>query len=155
LHSLRISFLPLSHDELGSSPRESGSLIEKNAGRRIGKKFANLRLLFGYMWAASGQEASLHGQAKLAMRNEFWKTAGVDWGASRFAGRTAAFSKLMADLNRLHVTRTCFARARTSIGRARVDRSPNDAANSVDRISAAREGNQDQMPSSWFATSRR
>ena len=54
--------LPLSHDEVVHG---KGSLIGKMPGDTW-QQFANLRLLFGYMWGASGQEAPLHGRASSA-----------------------------------------------------------------------------------------
>ncbi len=50
--------LPLSHDEVVHG---KGSLINKMPGD-LWQQFANLRLLYGYMYGASRQEAALHGQ---------------------------------------------------------------------------------------------
>ena len=50
--------LPLSHDEVVYG---KGSLIGKMPGDDW-QQFANLRLLFGYMWAHPGQEAAVHGR---------------------------------------------------------------------------------------------
>ncbi len=50
--------LPLSHDEVVHG---KGSLINKMPGD-LWQQFANLRLLYAYMYGASGQEAALHGR---------------------------------------------------------------------------------------------
>ena len=50
--------LPLSHDEVVHG---KGSLLSKMPGDDW-QKFANLRLLFGYMYGAAGQEAAVHGR---------------------------------------------------------------------------------------------
>ena len=51
--------LPLSHDEVVHG---KGSLINKMPGD-LWQQFANLRLLYGYMYGASRQEAAFHGRA--------------------------------------------------------------------------------------------
>ena len=50
--------LPLSHDEVVHG---KGSLLSRMPGDDW-QKFANLRLLFGYMFAPAGQEAAVHGR---------------------------------------------------------------------------------------------
>ena len=50
--------LPLSHDEVVHG---KGSLLGKMPGDDW-QRFANLRLLFGYQWAQTGQEAPVHGR---------------------------------------------------------------------------------------------
>ena len=50
--------LPLSHDEVVYG---KGSMIAKMPGDDW-RKFANLRLLYGYMWGHAGEETVIHGQ---------------------------------------------------------------------------------------------
>ena len=89
--------LPLSHDEVVHGKR---SLIEKMPGDDW-QKFANLRLLFGYMWAHPGKKLLFMG-SELAMRDEFWDEASVDW-ALQDSPPHRGIQQLMADLNRLHL----------------------------------------------------
>ena len=89
--------LPLSHDEVVHGKR---SLLEKMPGDDW-QKFANLRLLFGYMWAHPGKKLLFMG-SELAKREEFWDEASVDW-ALQDSPPHRGIQQLMADLNRLHV----------------------------------------------------
>ena len=50
--------LPLSHDEVVHG---KGSMLGKMPGDEW-QRFANLRLLYGMMWIAAGQEAAVHGR---------------------------------------------------------------------------------------------
>ena len=89
--------LPLSHDEVVHGKR---SLLEKMPGDNW-QKFANLRLLFGYMWAHPGKKLLFMG-SELAKREEFWEEDSVDWGLEDSQAHRG-IQQLMADLNRLHV----------------------------------------------------
>ena len=89
--------LPLSHDEVVHGKR---SLIEKMPGDDW-QKFANLRLLFGYMWAHPGKKLLFMG-SELAMRDEFWEDGSVDWSLEDSQAHRG-IQQLMADLNRLHL----------------------------------------------------
>jgi 1,4-alpha-glucan branching enzyme len=89
--------LPLSHDEVVHGKR---SLLEKMPGDDW-QKFANLRLLFGYMWAHPGKKLLFMG-SELAKREEFWEEGNVDWRLED-APAHRGIQQLMADLNRLHV----------------------------------------------------
>ncbi|MGB9244891.1 MAG: 1,4-alpha-glucan branching protein GlgB [Candidatus Acidiferrales bacterium] len=89
--------LPLSHDEVVHGKR---SLLEKMPGDDW-QKFANLRLLFGYMWAHPGKKLLFMG-SELAKREEFWDEDSVDWRLEDSPPHRG-IQQLMSDLNRLHV----------------------------------------------------
>ena len=90
--------LPLSHDEVVHGKR---SLLEKMPGDDW-QKFANLRLLFGYLYAHPGKKLLFMG-CELAQRNEWSETASIDW---RLEGSPPhrGVQRLVEDLNRLHKT---------------------------------------------------
>jgi 1,4-alpha-glucan branching enzyme len=88
--------LPLSHDEVVHGKR---SLLEKMPGDNW-QKFANLRLLFGYMYAHPGKKLLFMG-AELAQRNEFSEVAGLNWSLENSPPHRG-IQRLVADLNRLH-----------------------------------------------------
>jgi 1,4-alpha-glucan branching enzyme len=90
--------LPLSHDEVVHGKR---SLLEKMPGDDW-QKFANLRLLFGYMFAHPGKKLNFMG-SELAQRGEFWEASAVDWSLEQSPWHLG-IQRLMADLNRLHRT---------------------------------------------------
>jgi 1,4-alpha-glucan branching enzyme len=89
--------LPLSHDEVVHGKR---SLLEKMPGDDW-QKFANLRLLFAYMWAHPGKKLLFMG-SELAKREEFWDEDSVDWALEN-SPTHRGIQQLMADLNRLHL----------------------------------------------------
>jgi 1,4-alpha-glucan branching enzyme len=88
--------LPLSHDEVVHGKR---SLLEKMPGDDW-QKFANLRLLFGYMYAHPGKKLLFMG-GELAQRNEFSEVRGLDWSLENSPSHRG-IQQLLADLNRLH-----------------------------------------------------
>jgi len=90
--------LPFSHDEVVHGKR---ALIEKMSGDDW-QKFANLRLLFGYMYAHPGKKLHFMG-CELAQRNEFSETGSVDWSLQDSPPHRGV-QRLIADLNRLHAS---------------------------------------------------
>ena len=94
--------LPLSHDEVVHGKR---TLLEKMPGDDW-QKFANLRLLFGYMYAHPGKKLLFMG-SELAERNEFWDEGSVDWSLEDSASHRGV-QRLVSDLNRLHATERPF-----------------------------------------------
>ncbi len=88
--------LPLSHDEVVHGKR---ALLEKMPGDDW-QKFANLRLLFGFMYAHPGKKLLFMG-CELAQRNEFWEGAALDWSLESSPPHRG-IQRLIADLNGLH-----------------------------------------------------
>ncbi len=88
--------LPLSHDEVVHG---KGSLLGKMPGDEW-KRFANLRLLFAYMWAQPGKKLLFMG-GELGARREWDHDGELDWsllGDERHAG----VQRLVRDLNSLY-----------------------------------------------------
>ncbi|HKS80719.1 MAG TPA: 1,4-alpha-glucan branching protein GlgB [Candidatus Acidoferrales bacterium] len=88
--------LPLSHDEVVHGKR---ALLEKMPGDDW-QKFANLRLLFAYMYAHSGKKLLFMG-GELGQRWEFWEGGSVEWELENSPPHRG-IQRLIADLNRLH-----------------------------------------------------
>ncbi len=78
----------------------SERLLEKMPGDDW-QKFANLRLLFGFMYAHPGKKLLFMG-SELAQRNEFWEGAALDWSLESSPPHRG-IQRLLADLNGLHV----------------------------------------------------
>ncbi len=88
--------LPLSHDEVVHGKR---SLISKMPGD-YWQKFANLRALYGFMWAHPGKKLLFMG-GEFAQWNE-WNDAGsLDWGLLDFPMHDGV-RHLIRDLNTLY-----------------------------------------------------
>jgi 1,4-alpha-glucan branching enzyme len=90
--------LPISHDEVVHGKR---TLLEKMPGDDW-QKFANLRLLFGYMFGHPGKKLLFMG-SELGMRQEFWEASSVDWELEKSPWHRA-IQRLVTDLNQLHRT---------------------------------------------------
>jgi 1,4-alpha-glucan branching enzyme len=87
--------LPLSHDEVVYG---KGSLIGKMPGDDW-QRFANLRLLYGYMWGHPGKKLLFMG-GEIAQWREWNHDAGLDWFLAERAPH-AGIGRWLRDLNRL------------------------------------------------------
>jgi 1,4-alpha-glucan branching enzyme len=88
--------LPLSHDEVVHG---KGSLLSKMPGDRW-QKLANLRALYGYMWAHPGKKLLFMG-GELAQQQEWSADRSLDWHLLA-SGDHAGVQRLVGDLNRLY-----------------------------------------------------
>jgi len=88
--------LPLSHDEVVHGKR---SLLEKMPGDDW-QKFANLRLLFGLLYAVPGKKLLFMG-GEFGQRAEWNHDTGLDWHLLEHAPH-AGVQRWVADLNRLY-----------------------------------------------------
>jgi len=88
--------LPLSHDEVVHG---KGSLLAKMPGDRA-QKLANVRALYGYMWAHPGKKLLFMGD-ELAQEREWDAEGSVDWHLLDDPGH-AGVQRLVGDLNRLY-----------------------------------------------------
>jgi 1,4-alpha-glucan branching enzyme len=86
-------FLPLSHDEVVHG---KGSLLGRMSGDDW-QKFANLRALYGWMWAHPGKKLLFMG-GEFAQRAEWNHDASLDWHLLE-SGMHAGVSALVRDLN--------------------------------------------------------
>ncbi|HVC94159.1 MAG TPA: 1,4-alpha-glucan branching protein GlgB, partial [Pirellulales bacterium] len=88
--------LSLSHDEVVYG---KGSLLNKMPGDEW-RKFANLRLLFGYMYALPGKKLLFMGD-EIGARDEWNHDAQLDWGLLDMAPHRGVH-RWVADLNRAY-----------------------------------------------------
>lgn len=88
--------LPLSHDEVVHG---KGSLYQKMAGDHW-QKLANLRALYGYMWAHPGKQLLFMG-GEFAQQREWDHETSLDWHLLQSAEHSGVQS-LVRDLNRLY-----------------------------------------------------
>jgi len=93
--------LPLSHDEVVHG---KGSLLRKMSGPSMPgddwQRFANLRLLLGYMYATPGKKLLFMG-VELATWNEWYHEVGLDWDLLSSPAH-AGVARWLGDLNRLY-----------------------------------------------------
>jgi 1,4-alpha-glucan branching enzyme len=88
--------LPLSHDEVVHG---KGSLIRRMPGDDW-QQFANLRLLFGYMWGHPGKKLLFMG-CEFGQRREWTHEDSLEWHVLQYPLH-AGVQQWVADLNKLH-----------------------------------------------------
>jgi 1,4-alpha-glucan branching enzyme len=89
--------LPLSHDEVVHG---KGALVAQMAGD-LWQKFANLRLLYSYMWTHPGKKLLFMG-CEIAQWHEWNYDAEIQWDLLKWDNH-AGMQRLVGDLNRLLV----------------------------------------------------
>jgi 1,4-alpha-glucan branching enzyme len=89
--------LPLSHDEVVHG---KGSLIGKMHGD-VWQKFANLRALYGYMWAQPGKKLIFQG-GEIGQWAEWSHDRSVDWHLLGESAFHVQLMTLVTELNRLY-----------------------------------------------------
>ena len=89
--------LPLSHDEV---VHMKGALLNKMPGRDLKEKVANLRALYGYMWAHPGKKLLFMG-GEFAQWREWTEEESLDWHLLEDPSH-AGVQKLVRELNRLY-----------------------------------------------------
>ena len=117
--------LPLSHDEVVHG---KGSLIGKMPGDRW-QRFANLRAYFGFMWGHPGKKLLFMG-GEFAQEREWNHDRELDWRSLDDPAH-AGIQRLVADLNRLYVSRAGAASARLRMHAAFQWAVGDDRSNSV------------------------
>jgi 1,4-alpha-glucan branching enzyme len=88
--------LPLSHDEVVHG---KGSLLDKMPGD-LWQRYANLRLLYGYMWGHPGKKLLFMGD-EFAQWREWRHDESLDWHLLQWASHQGV-QRLVGDLNALY-----------------------------------------------------
>ncbi len=100
LYSFSENFvLPLSHDEV---VHEKGSLLARMPGGEA-DQFANLRALFGYMYAQQGKKLVFMG-GEFGQRKEWNHDSSLEWHLVQSAAH-AGLQRWVRDLNRFYASR--------------------------------------------------
>jgi 1,4-alpha-glucan branching enzyme len=94
--------LPLSHDEVVHG---KGALVAQMAGD-LWQKFANLRLLYTYMWTHPGKKLLFMG-SEFAQWHEWNYDGEIQWDLLKWENHSG-IQKLMADLNRMLIHEKAF-----------------------------------------------
>ena len=89
--------LPLSHDEVVHG---KGSIIGRMPGDAW-QQFANVRLLYGYMWSHPGKKMLFMGD-EFAQRREWTHEDSLEWHALDADKRHEGVQRWVADLNRVY-----------------------------------------------------
>ena len=110
--------LPLSHDEVVHG---KGSLLGKMPGDDW-QKFANLRALFGYMYAQAAKKLIFMG-CEIGQWREWVHDDSVDWNLLQYLPHQG-LQRWVADLNHLYRTEPALHEYRLRSSRIRVDRLP-------------------------------
>jgi 1,4-alpha-glucan branching enzyme len=102
--------LPLSHDEVVHG---KGSLLHKMPGD-FWQQFANLRLLYGHMYAQPGKKLLFMG-GEFAQRNEWYHATSLDWDLLQHAPHQGV-QAWVRDLNHLYRQQPALHRGDTHPG---------------------------------------
>jgi 1,4-alpha-glucan branching enzyme len=89
--------LPLSHDEVVHG---KGSIIGRMPGDAW-QQFANVRLVYGYMWAHPGKKLLFMG-GEFAQRREWTHEDSLEWHVMGVDSRHEGVQRWVADLNRVY-----------------------------------------------------